>query len=123
MAVQSSALTGLVMIASSSSTLIAGLAERMSAAMPAAPGVAALVPKKGAKPGTVVLTPSGPARLGFRRTSGAASALPELSKRRVTGPRALKTSGVVGVAQREAATVSAPLADAASGLMALELVG
>ena len=48
------------MIAYSSSTGIAGLAERMSAAIPAAAGAAALVPGKGEKPGTLVCTPSGP---------------------------------------------------------------
>ena len=64
---QSSVFAGLVMIAYSSSTGIAGLAERISAAMPAAAGAAALVPKKVDRPdtGTDVLTPSGPARFGF----------------------------------------------------------
>ncbi len=41
---QSSAFAGAVMIAYSSLTLIAGFAERISAAMPAADGAAALVP-------------------------------------------------------------------------------
>ena len=58
----------------------------------------ALVPLKVTNgPGTEVLTPSGPARSGLLRTSGMASALPSLSNSRVTGPRELKPSGVVGV--------------------------
>ena len=70
------------MIAYSSSIGIAGLAERTSAAIPAAAGVAALVPKKVARPatGTLVLTPSGAARFGFCRTSGAGNGFPLASK-------------------------------------------
>jgi hypothetical protein len=54
--VQSFALAGFDMIAYSSFTDIAGLAWRSSTAMPAALGVAALVPKNGFRPelGTVV---------------------------------------------------------------------
>ena len=86
------------MIAYSSSIAIAGLAERISAAMPAAAGAAALVPWNGAKPvRRLVVTPSGAARSGFWRTSGAASGVPFASKKCVTGPRELKGSGVGGV--------------------------
>ena len=62
---------GFVMIAYSSSTPIAGLAERISAAMPAAAGAAALVPwnvREAAE--RVVATPSGAAMSGFCSTSG-----------------------------------------------------
>ena len=86
------------MIAYSSSIAIAGLAERISAAMPAAAGAAALVPWNWSKPGTLVSTLSGPARSGFWRTSGAARGSPFASKKCVTGPRELNGSGVSGVA-------------------------
>ena len=66
--------------------------------MPAIAGVAALVPLNEPKPGTEVLTPSGPTTSGFWRTSGVASGVPLASKSRVTGPRDVKPSGVVGVA-------------------------
>ncbi len=86
--------------------------------MPAAAGAAALVPWNGAKSGHgLVVTPSGAASSGFCRTSGAASGVPFASKKCVTGPRELKASGVAGVWQSDAATVSAPLAEAASGLI------
>ena len=85
------------MIAYTSSTGINGLAERISAAMPAADGDAALVPKNGLSPATVVDTPSVDARFGFCRTSGVASGLPFTSKKCVIGPRLLNDSGVVDV--------------------------
>ena len=96
--VQSSAFAGSVMIASSASTVIAGCAERISAAMPAAAGAAALVPKNEPKPGTEVATPSGAASFGFGahlgRTEHVAGGVEAVC---VTGPRALKLSGAVGV--------------------------
>ena len=48
-----------------------GVAERTSVAIPAALGVAALVPKNGSRPGTVVATPSAAASAGLVRTTGA----------------------------------------------------
>ena len=105
----------MVMIAYSSSIASAGLAERISAAMPAAAGAAALVPWKPVNPVTVVSTSSGAARSGFWRSSGDASGVPLASKKCVTGPRELKASGVCGVLKSDAATARAPRAEAASG--------
>ena len=48
-----------------------GAAERISVAMPAALGVAALVPKNVRSAGTVVDTPSAAASAGLARTTGA----------------------------------------------------
>ena len=50
------------------STVKAGLKDLSSAAMPAACGAAAEVPKNGAKPGTEVVTPSAAAMSGFCNT-------------------------------------------------------
>jgi hypothetical protein len=108
-------LAGFRRIAYSWSTLSVRLADRSSAAMPATAGVAALVPRKVVnRPGTDVLTASGPATSGFCRSSGVASGVPFTSKRRVTVPRELYGSGVVGVAAFAAATGSAPRAAPAS---------
>src|SRR3954453_6088571 len=123
--VQSIALTGLVMIAPSWSGVREGLACLTRAATPAALGVAALVPQNGAKPGTVVLTQSAAASCGFWRVCWAAgSGLPFLSNSRLFGPRELYDSGSLcpGSAASIAATEYAPTADAASGLIAWELV-
>ena len=91
--------------------------------MPAAAGAAALVPWNPVNPVTEVSTSSGAASSGFWRTSGVASALLLASKKCVTGPRELNASGVCGVAKSDAATVSAPPAEAASGLIAPALDG
>src|SRR4051794_29228594 len=101
-----------------------GLAWRSRTAIPAIEGVAALVPRNGAKfPPRLVLTASAASPFGFARTSGPGSGLPPASNRRVIGPRELNTSGVDGLFQLEAATVNVPLAAAASGLIVFELVG
>ena len=115
--VQSIVLVGLVMIVVRSSTVIAGSADLTSVATPAALGVAALVPKKGAKPGTVVLTPSAPASCGFCNTSGVLNRVPLTSNRRVFSPRELNGSGSLFPFSFAAiaATASEPRADAASG--------
>ena len=73
--VQSIALAGLVRIALSTSTGMAGLAARIRAAIPAALGAAALVPKKGLKPGTLVATASAAARSGLIADLGRAEAV------------------------------------------------
>ena len=101
----------------------AGLAERTRVAIPAALGVAALVPKNDGNVGT--LWRRRPRRRGWAwagcRSAGIGA--PLVVKSLVTvGPRELKASGWCGVAQLDAAIVSAPLAEAASGLMACELV-
>src|SRR4051794_5604201 len=105
------------------SAVSVGAADRMSVAMPAALGVAALVPKNVSSAGTVVETPSAAASDGLARTMGGTGTPLALKSRVIDGPRELKDSGVVGVAQLVAATASDPAAEAASGLMALELVG
>ena len=99
-----------------------GRPDSTSAATPAALGAAALVPKNGLKPATLVATPSAAVRSGLLRSSGAASRLPATSKSLNAGPRELNASGVAGVAWFEAATVSAPRADEASGSIAPEFV-
>ena len=116
---QASALAGVVMIAYSSSTPIAGLAERISAAMPAAAGAAALVPRNGVNGSACSWSrrPAPRARAS-RAPSGVGRRLPAASKSLVTGPVELYGSGVVGVEKSLAATVSAPLDDAASGEIA-----
>ena len=100
-----------------------GAAERISVAIPAALGVAALVPKNVASAGTVVDTPSAAASAGLGLTTGAMGTPAGVNNRVIDGPRELNTSGVVGVDQLEAATAIEPAAEAASGLMALEFVG
>ncbi len=81
-----------------SSTLIPGLAERMSAAAPETWGVAAEVPGNGFS--VTVETLSGPATSGFTRPSA-------------VGPRELKPSSV-RVSHPTAATASAPRESAGS---------
>ena len=87
------------MIAYSSSIGIAGLAERISAAMPAAAGAAALVPWNGAKCGREARRHAvgrGQLRL-LAHGRAQPAAMPFASKKCVTGPRELKVSGVAGV--------------------------
>ena len=112
------------MISISSPTDMDGRADFTSVATAAALGAAALVPKKGLKPGADVLTPSAPARLGFWRTCGLANRTPVRSNRRNAGPRELNDSGSSSSARKcgTAATVSAPFAEAASGSIVWEAV-
>src|SRR2546423_6267775 len=84
--VQSFAFATLRRIAYTSFTVMEGLTERMSTAMPAALGAAALVPKKGSKSATLVDTPSAAARSGLARTSGLARGGPVGLNRRAGGP-------------------------------------
>jgi hypothetical protein len=87
--VQSMAFSGRVKTRSISPAPAPGRLERRTAAIPAALGTAALVPKKLSKPGTVVLTPSAAASSGFSLTCGAGSRTPAASKSVVAGPREL----------------------------------
>ena len=94
--VQSMALAGLSMVARSSRADIDGFADLTSAATPAALGVAALVPPKGWKPGTEVLTASAPASCGFcRNCAFAGRGAPFLSNRRERQPARAVGLGVV----------------------------
>ena len=101
-----------------------GLAHCSKAAMPTADGTAALVPKNVSKPGTDVEMASAAASCGFCRTTGDGSGALFSSRRRVLRPRELKSSTVSrpGSAALTAATAIEPVAEAASGLMASELV-
>src|SRR4051812_8156893 len=65
---QATVLAGLVITALTWSTVRLGAADRISVAMPAALGVAALVPPNGLKPGTEVETASAASSAGFGRT-------------------------------------------------------
>jgi hypothetical protein len=77
-----------------------GLPERISAAIAAACGAAADVPKNGAKPGTPVLTPSAAVTSGFWRTmppvelkSPGVNGVPSAAKNMRRGPSEVKRSG------------------------------